>query len=623
MSLQPTPVPPAEYPFPSLAAGSRGRNGAPKSANGRPALTRRKGKTRKLLLAGALVALTFAGSVAVQSFVAGHHPQRTDVVTHTVGYEPIQVTVVERGALEAAENRDVVCQVKAGAKGATAATTIKWVIDDGTPVKRGQLLLELDDSGFQDQLTAEAIVLDQARSAWVQADENYKIVESQNKSDLKTAEIALELAKLDLVKYLQGDYQQALKDVLGRTSMAESDLDMRRDRAAWAQRMVRKGYLTTSQAQAEQALLESARIALDKVLEERRVLDRFTYVRTKTDLESKIAEAQRAVDRVKQQAAAKEVQAHADRQSKRFVYDQELGRYHEIEDEIKKCTITSPQDGLVVYYVPEQARSGSGFQQSILAQGEPVREGQKLMRIPDLSKMQVNTRVHEAMMSRVRGEQVEPTGFGDSVRAALLTPPGLLTRLAGTHAFAALREHFQDKEKRKVTDGQPALVRVDAYPDRVLHGHVKSVATVASQQDWWSSDVKVYQTLITLGETFDGLKPGMSAEVTIIADQEAEPVLAVPVQALVGPADQGKYRKCFVMTPDGPVARDVAIGLTNEKMAEIEAGLAEGDEVVLNPRTILAEHPREKPAKGQGKAGSAAPSTNRRQSGNASKKTDP
>jgi len=37
---------------------------------------------------------------------------------------------------------------------------------------------------------------------------------------------------------------------------------------------------------------------------------------------------------------------------------------------------------MVVYFVPEQARGGVGGQQAIVAQGESVREGQKLMRIP-------------------------------------------------------------------------------------------------------------------------------------------------------------------------------------------------------------------------------------------------
>src|SRR5262249_38666605 len=155
----------------------------------------------------------------------------------------------------------------------------------------------------------------------------------------------------------------------GRTTMAESDLDLCRDRSAWAQNMAKKGYLTTSQAQAEQSLLQSAQIALAKVIEERRVLEDYGKRRTVTDLEGKLDEAQRALERVKQQASAKEVQAATERETKRLIFEQEFAQYQEIEDEIKKCTITCPQDGLVVYYVPEQALYGSGSQQSIVAQG--------------------------------------------------------------------------------------------------------------------------------------------------------------------------------------------------------------------------------------------------------------
>ena len=79
-------------------------------------------------------------------------------------------------------------------------------------------------------------------------------------------------------------------------------------------------------------------------------------------------------------------------------------------------------------------------------------------------------------------------------------------------------EDHKDQEMRLIDGGQPALVRVDAFPARVLKAHVKSVATVASQQDWLSADVKVYQTMISIDESLDGLKPGMSAEVTIFTD---------------------------------------------------------------------------------------------------------
>jgi hypothetical protein len=44
--------------------------------------------------------------------------------------------VVERGAIEPANFVDVICRVKATGKDSAIATTIQWVIDDGSMVKK-------------------------------------------------------------------------------------------------------------------------------------------------------------------------------------------------------------------------------------------------------------------------------------------------------------------------------------------------------------------------------------------------------------------------------------------------------------------------------------------------------
>ena len=65
---------------------------------------------------------------------------------------------------------DIIVRVKAGARGSTNASTIKWVIDDGAEVKEGDKLVELDDSGFQDQLKTQRNNYNKATSDWVNAD---------------------------------------------------------------------------------------------------------------------------------------------------------------------------------------------------------------------------------------------------------------------------------------------------------------------------------------------------------------------------------------------------------------------------------------------------------------------
>lgn len=549
------------------------------------------GRSSKVIGTFAVVALAgLAAGITAYALFNLPRVDRSDLIYHTVRREPLTLTVVERGTLESADNRDVVCRVRAGNKASNL--TIKWVIEDGAQVKQGQLLVEIDDSALQDMLKAQKITLDTALANRIQAEENYKIVLSQTESDIESARVAVELKAIDLKKYEEGDYQQARKDIANRIAIARSDVEQQSERVAYTERMVKMKYLSPAQLQSERSKLQGYEVQLAKVQEEQRVLEEYTKGRELLDRTNQLEEAKRALDRQKKQATAKLAQAEADQLTKRSVYLQEEEKYKDIVDQIANCRIYSPQDGLVVYYVSEQSRFGSGSSQSIVAVGEPVKEGQRLMRIPDLRRMLVNTKVHEAMVSRVRGESWQQTGFSDALRAALLCMNDPLSRATAVHAAMDLKDRFTEYDLRKTQEGQRAMVRIDAFPDRILPGRVKSVATVPSQQDWMSADVKVYQTLVSIDESVDGLKPGMSAEVTIQIDGAAEDVVALPLQAIVGGAEMGPVRKCFVRGPDGPQEREIVVGLANEKMAEIRSGLDAGDEVVLNPKVLIGDKVR-------------------------------
>ena len=541
----------------------------------------------------------------------------------------LQVSVVERGTLESAENKDVVCRVKAGSKG-TFASTIRWVIDDGTLVTKGQLLIELDDSALQDQFRAQSIVVEKAKADWINGEEDYVITVKQNQSDVATAVAALKIADLDLDKYTgirvdplletaagvagpavmlveRGEFRQKLDDVNSRLKLAESDLEAYRDRSAWAERASRLKYITPSQAKVEVSKLAGAIDGVEKLRMEKNILENFMRQRDTTDLVTKQEVSKLGLDKAQRQAHAKEVQAESKRKTAYSVYHQELEKLKDIEDQIRECKVHSPQDGMVVYYKEGGNRWGNSSD-GVIQQGAQVKEGQKLIRIPDLRKMQVNTKVHEAMVSRIRGDDRQSTGYFDALRVGLLAGPGGLTRLVtnSEQALTVLREAHRDKEYEMVGEGQKAKVRVDAYPDRVLDAHVKLVAAVASQADFFSSDVKVYQTLVTIDESIDGLKPDMSAEVTIQVDPPREKVVTVPVQAVVGGAEGGAKRKLYVVTPGGVAEREVELGVFNDKMVEIRVGLAEGETVVLNPKVLLGDKAKtreEADAKPTGRSG--------------------
>jgi HlyD family secretion protein len=133
-------------------------------------------------------------------------------------------------------------------------------------------------------------------------------------------------------------------------------------------------------------------------------------------------------------------------------------------------------------------------------------------------------------------------------------------------------------------------VRIEAFPDRPLSGGVREVSAVPLRSDPRSSDsVNLYPAVVSVKESPPGWKPGMSAVVTIFTESEGLDCLAVPVRAIVGGAEMGDRRRVHVWSEDGPVAREVVVGRSDDRLAEIVSGLSEGERVVVNPSELTSE----------------------------------
>ena len=110
----------------------------------------------------------------------------------------LAAAVVERGAVEPVDAVDLICKVKARSKEKTTATTITWVIDDGSMVKKGQRVAVLDDSALKDDLQAATARVKEAAEALEQAAENVRLVQKEGAIEVRLAEINLKLAEIEL-----------------------------------------------------------------------------------------------------------------------------------------------------------------------------------------------------------------------------------------------------------------------------------------------------------------------------------------------------------------------------------------------------------------------------------------
>ncbi len=236
-------------------------------------------------------------------------------------------TLVARGSLESARPGNVICTV-ATPKGTT--TVIKWLVAEGTKVKQGDLVIQLDDAGLVAQLKNQKAALDTARSELARAQDELEMVGLDIEANNLSCEIDFRTAELVLKKY-QGD-----------------NVD-------------------------EAAILK---LQVDRA--------KVNIARAKVLARSRSALAQTVVD------------------AKKTFVEAERTRVGEIEQQIQACRMVAPQDGMVVYFVPEQAKIGNS--PMVIGQGEPVREGQKLIQVVDLTQMLVNVRVPEAFVSGLRDE---------------------------------------------------------------------------------------------------------------------------------------------------------------------------------------------------------------------------
>ena len=260
-------------------------------------------------------------------------------------------------------------------------------------------------------------------------------------------------------------------------------------------------------------------------------LQKYTYEMEKLDRKGRYDTACRALEQVKRNNESELAQAEAARDSANRAYDKEKERYERYQQQLEKCKIYAPQDGMVAFSMGDRRNRGT-----VIEEGAFVRERQEILTLPDLARMQVNTAVHESVLDQVH--------------------PGL-----------------------------KAIIRVDAFPDRSYQGSVKSVAVLPDQGGWLSSDTKVYKTIVTINEQVTQLKPGMTAVVEVDIEKLTN-VLSVPIQAII---QRGRENWCYVQADSGVQKRVVTLGKTNDKFVEVKQGLEEYDVVVLNPMSLVDE----------------------------------
>ncbi len=431
------------------------------------------------------------------------------------------VSITEGGSLRAVNEVVIRSEVE-------GTPRIIKLVPEGTVVKQGDLLVELDSADLRDRMQGQQLQVEQAQFSYDASVQDLSIQKSLHDSNMKEAELKVLFADSDLEKYEQGDMLQLIKTATNAVIIAQEELAQARDRRDWTEKLLKQEFATKSEFDKDDLAMKRAAIALEKSRTEFDLLQRYDIPKKRLQLKANLDSAKKELERIKHRGEALIAQQEQTVNSRQRALELQKEKLAEITRQLALTKIVAPQAGMVVYPFSDRYSSSS----AMIEEGAQVRQRQELIKLPDTSQMLVEIKVHESYVNQIK--------------------PGL-----------------------------PANVTIDSIPDASYDAVVRKVAVLPDTQSRYSNpNLKVYSTEVLITDVLPDIKPGVSARGEIIITNLMG-VITVPIQAVT--TLKGK-QVCYVSAGFGdPSPIQVEVGMFNDRFIEIRSGLREGDKVLLTP----------------------------------------
>lgn len=429
---------------------------------------------------------------------------------------PLRFSTIAAGNLRARDTMRLSSAVE-------GRTTILSVAPEGSQVKKGEIVCELDATVMVQSRIEQTIRVANADAAKVKATQLLEIQRSQNTSDIRAARQNLEFAEQDLAMFLEGERGLELESAQQDIDLAREELQRAEGRLSWSVKLSERGFLTGSELEADRISQHRAEVELRRAQQQLDLLQRFVQPRRESELRAAREEAEQELGRVELQARARLVDLESDLRSSGAALDLEREKLSRLEEQIAKATLRAPCDGYVVY-------AQRDWDDPPIAAGVEVREREEILSVPNTQAMTAEIKLHETVL-------------------------------------------------RQVAIGMPCRITLDALPSLKLEGRVAFVAAMPDQNSRWSNPTtRVYRTEVEISSMVPGPRPGMSCSVEILID-EIQDALYVPVQSVFR---DRRTNVAFVQRGETIERRVVQVGRYNQLWVQVLDGLSEGEIVMLH-----------------------------------------
>ena len=217
----------------------------------------------------------------------------------------------------------------------------------------------------------------------------------------------------------------------------------------------------------------------------------------------------------------------------KFARDTQLRTLDELETRLSKGVVRAPASGMVVI---SKIWAGPGDYRK-LQEGDTLHRRQSICQLPDLSRM----------LARIN------VGESDAPRVAL---------------------------------GMPVKIKLEAIPDRIFHGTVTDISSLATEGNPMESGStpgrKNFEVTVALKEADPKtIKPGMTADAEFICDAVRN-VIFVPLESVI---EKDGKTVVFVKSRRGFERREITTGKSNDSFVIVTKGLRKNETISLRDPT--------------------------------------
>lgn len=318
--------------------------------------------------------------------------------------------IQERGVLESAQSVDIRNLLP-------GQTAILKVVPEGMKVKKGDELVRLEATAFEDLINRRQHEAAQTLADLKQAEAELESIRLEGASHVEIANRKLELVRAEKERVLGETGELAVE-----RRIAESEITI-------AKAQLQAAQVILQQVESDLVRTAETQLGITEASEKLKVADlrlrflegpQLTHATAVHELAIAEATAELQRSRIHLERSVEAASAIlAARQTKLALAKRELDRS---QDLLSHCRIVAPVDGMVVYHTVGGRRAPL----FVLEPGATVRERQTLLRLVDPSQLQ-------------------------------------------------LRLHVNDANAEGIRVGQRATIKIDAFPDRLFPGKVKQI----------------------------------------------------------------------------------------------------------------------------------------------------